>query len=224
MSDDIFLPRLGDVVAPRADAAPADFKKDVLPVLTKYCTKCHGGAKPSGSFRLDNVKDVDAAMKRPKAWEKVAEALRSSEMPPPEKPRPTIAEMDAVNGWIDAAIFKVDCNGPRPRPGDHPPAQQGRVQQHDPRPPRHRFQAGRRFPQPTTSGYGFDNIGDVLSLPPLLMEKYLTAAEQIARRRSRTTTAKQALHEPAGQARQGRRTEGPHRPALLRRARLAPAG
>jgi len=29
-------------------------------------------------------------------------------------------------------------------------------------------------------GYGFDNIGDVLSLPPLLMEKYLAAAELIA--------------------------------------------
>ena len=29
-------------------------------------------------------------------------------------------------------------------------------------------------------GYGFDNIGDVLTLPPLLMEKYLSAAEQIA--------------------------------------------
>jgi hypothetical protein len=31
-------------------------------------------------------------------------------------------------------------------------------------------------------GYGFDNIGDVLTLPPLLMEKYLVAAEEISRR------------------------------------------
>src|SRR5467141_2035736 len=36
------------------------------------------------------------------------------------------------------------------------------------------------FPQ-DDSGYGFDNIGDVLSLSPVLMEKYLTAAEKISR-------------------------------------------
>ena len=30
------------------------------------------------------------------------------------------------------------------------------------------------------AGYGFDNIGDVLSISPLLMEKYLAAAEQVA--------------------------------------------
>src|SRR5579864_1762950 len=98
---------------PLAQAAPADFKKDVLPVLTKYCTRCHGGEKPSGSFRLDNIKDQEAALKRTKAWEKVAEALRSSEMPPPEKPRPSAAELDVLNGWMDAVVFKVDCNGPR---------------------------------------------------------------------------------------------------------------
>jgi hypothetical protein len=36
------------------------------------------------------------------------------------------------------------------------------------------------FPQ-DDSGYGFDNIGDVLSLSPVLMEKYLAAAEKVAR-------------------------------------------
>src|SRR5204862_3171708 len=28
-------------------------------------------------------------------------------------------------------------------------------------------------------GYGFDNIGDVLSMPPVLMERYMAAAEKI---------------------------------------------
>ncbi len=37
------------------------------------------------------------------------------------------------------------------------------------------------FPQ-DDSGYGFDNIGDVLSLSPALMEKYVTAADRVARR------------------------------------------
>ena len=170
-------------VAARADAAPPpDFKKDVLPVLTTYCTKCHGGEKPSGSFRLDNVKDLDAALKRPKAWEKVAEALRGGEMPPPEKPRPSATELDAVNGWIDTVVFKVDCKGLHD-PGRVTIRRLNKVEYNntirdllgiD-------FKPADNFPT-DDAGYGFDNIGDVLSLPPLLMEKYLAAAEQIAER------------------------------------------
>ena len=32
-------------------------------------------------------------------------------------------------------------------------------------------------------GYGFDNIADVLSLSPVLMEKYISAAEKVSRGR-----------------------------------------
>ncbi len=42
------------------------------------------------------------------------------------------------------------------------------------------FQPAASFP-PDDSGYGFDNIGDVLSLSPSLMERYVSAAEKIAR-------------------------------------------
>jgi hypothetical protein len=181
---------------PLAAAAPADFKKDVLPVLNKYCTRCHGGEKPSGGFRLDNIKDQEAALKRLKAWEKIAEALRSSEMPPPEKPRPTSAELDAVNGWIDAAVFKIDCNGPRD-PGRVTIRRLNKVEYNntirdllgiD-------FKPADSFPT-DDSGYGFDNIGDVLSLPPLLMEKYLTAAEEIADKTFKDEAAKKRFLNP----------------------------
>jgi hypothetical protein len=181
---------------PLAGAAPADFKKDVLPVLNKYCTRCHGGEKPSGGFRLDNVKDQDTALKRPKTWEKIAEALRAGEMPPPEKPRPTAAELDSVNGWIDVVILKVDCNGPRD-PGRVTIRRLNKVEYNntirdllgiD-------FKPADNFPT-DDSGYGFDNIGDVLSLPPLLMEKYLAAAEQIADRTFQDEAAKKRFLNP----------------------------
>ncbi len=177
-------------------AAPPDFSKDVLPVLTKYCIKCHGGEKPKGSFRLDNVKDQEAALKRPKAWEKIAEALRSSEMPPPDKPRPSADELDAVNGWIDVIVFKVDCNGLRD-PGRVTIRRLNKVEYNntirdlfgiD-------FKPADNFPS-DDSGYGFDNIGDVLSLPPLLLEKYLAAAEQIADKTFKDEKARQRFMNP----------------------------
>ena len=67
----------------------------------------------------------------------------------------------------------------RPRARDDPPAQPGRIQQHDPRPDRYRLSSADDFPSDDV-GYGFDNIGDVLSMPPILMEKYLAAAEKIS--------------------------------------------
>src|SRR5205085_3940995 len=40
------------------------------------------------------------------------------------------------------------------------------------------FKADEEFP-PDDTGYGFDNIGDVLTISPLLLEKYMQAAETI---------------------------------------------
>ena len=63
---------------------------------------------------------------------------------------------------------------------DAPTAQPTRVREHGARPARAWTSTPTRCSPPTTSGYGFDNVGDVLSLPPVLLEKYLLAAEQIA--------------------------------------------
>src|SRR5437660_41857 len=106
---------VGLVFASSTVAAPAPtYTKDVGPFLTNYCVKCHGGEKPRGSFRLDDIKDEKTALQSPKKWEKIADSLRSGEMPPDEaKKKPNANEIDAVNTWIDVTVFKVDCNGPR---------------------------------------------------------------------------------------------------------------
>jgi hypothetical protein len=183
-------------VSARAAPPPPDFKKDALPLITKYCVSCHGGEKPKGSFRLDNIKDLDAALKRPKSWDKIADALRAGEMPPPEKKQPTTAEVDKLNTWIDVVVFKVDCNGPR---------DPGRVTIHRLNKVEYNntirdllgidFKPADNFPT-DDAGYGFDNIGDVLSLPPLLLEKYLAAAAQIAERTFKDEAARNRFMNP----------------------------
>ena len=117
-------------------------------------------------------------------------------MPPPEKPRPSIAELDAVNAWIDVVVFKFDCNGPRD-PGRVTIRRLNKVEYNntvrdllgiD-------FNPAEDFPSDDI-GYGFDNIGDVLSLPPLLLEKYLAAAEQIADKTFKDEAARKRFMNP----------------------------
>jgi mono/diheme cytochrome c family protein len=171
----------GELVATPA-AAEHSFAADVAPFLAKHCASCHGGAKPKGGVSLKFVAQDEAAVAQDKAlWEKVADTLRAGDMPPAHKARPTGPELDAVNRWLDTAVFHVDCKGS---------ANAGRVTLHRLNRAEYnntirdlfgiRVRVADGFPSDDV-GYGFDNIGDVLSMSPLLMEKYLAAAEKVVR-------------------------------------------
>ena len=119
-------------------------------------------------------------------WEEVVGKLRGGEMPPieEEQPEEAAARRPSPPGSTNELerIDRVDAarSGPRHRA---PPEPQ-RIQQHrsaicsasTSRP-------ADDFPQ-DDAGYGFDNIADVLSLSPVLMEKYVTAADRVARGRA----------------------------------------
>lgn len=171
-------PGLSAGTATAAEEKPT-FEKDVLPVIQKYCVNCHSGPNPRAKFSLDNFKTSSDALKNPTAWEKVAENLRSRAMPPDGKPKPSEAQLDRLNTWIDAVVFKIDCSGKRD-PGRVTMRRLNRAEYNntirdlvgvD-------FKPAADFPIDDV-GYGFDNNGDVLSLPTLLVEKYLAAAEKI---------------------------------------------
>jgi hypothetical protein len=154
------------------------FAKDVAPVLAHYCTGCHGGKKPKGDLALDAFKEESAAAKDTRVWERVARRLKAGEMPPEGRQKPSAAEIGRLAAWIDA-VAKVDCSRAKD-PGRVTIRRLNRAEYNntirdlvglD-------FHPADDFPSDDV-GYGFDNIGDVLSLPPLLMEKYLAAAEKI---------------------------------------------
>src|SRR5258705_1674402 len=99
-------------------------------------------------------------------------------MPPEKKPQPTPEERELITAWIQSEIFKCDCD--HPDPGRVTIRRLNRAEYNN----TIRdlvgvnFQPADDFPA-DDSGYGFDNIGDVLSVPPVLLEKYLAAAEKI---------------------------------------------
>ncbi len=168
----------------RADERPTRvdaFKKDVAPLLAKYCTGCHGGTDPKAELALDGYKDAVAAEKDRETWERVQEMLANAEMPPKNKPQPNEAELKRLAAWIDATLAKTDCGGAK-HPGRVTIRRLNRAEYNntirdligvD-------FEPAEDFPTDDV-GYGFDNIGDVLSMPPLLVEKYVAAAEQVVR-------------------------------------------
>jgi hypothetical protein len=165
--------------APPPPAKPT-YAVDIAPLINLYCGKCHGPTKPKGGLTLTSFTDDASVLKKRAVWEAVADNLRSGDMPPPGKRRPSATEMDTINAWLDALVFQTDCNGGRKDPGRVTLRRLNRAEYNntirdllgiD-------FKPADDFPQDDV-GYGFDNIGDVLSLPPLLMEKYLAAAEKI---------------------------------------------
>src|SRR5262249_17381539 len=180
-----------------AKAAKLSFAADVAPVLAKYCTTCHGGKRPKGDMSLEQFKTDADALKDPKFWERVAQNLRSGDMPPSGRPKPSADEADRVLKWIDtetAAPDRTKARDPARRTG-------GRLNRAEYRNTVRDllgvdFKPADDFPADDV-GYGFDNIGDVLTLSPLLMEKYLSAAEQIAEQAFKNPdTRKRVLTRP----------------------------
>lgn len=174
------------MLAAQAAPQPADdkkpdeavFSKQIAPILAKYCIGCHGGAEPKAELAFDKFKDDASALKEPKVWERVGKIIQSREMPPKDKPKPTAAEYAVITSWIDKQFAQRDT-GPR-NPGRVTIRRLNRAEYNN----TIRdligvsFQPADDFPSDDV-GYGFDNIGDVLSMPPILLEKYLAAAEKI---------------------------------------------
>ncbi|QEL14972.1 DUF1592 domain-containing protein [Limnoglobus roseus] len=179
-------------------ASGPSFMGDVRPFLAKHCFSCHGNGKARGDVTLDAVKDEEALRKDRKLWDGVLRTIRDGEMPPKDRPRPTAGETDAFAAALDGVLARIDCSGAR-NPGRVTIRRLNRVEYTNTvRDLLHLkdFQAADDFPA-DDSGYGFDNNGDVLTVSPLLLEKYLTAAEKAVDAATRDKAARGKLLAPA---------------------------
>ncbi|MEO7796395.1 MAG: DUF1587 domain-containing protein, partial [Opitutaceae bacterium] len=180
-------PTSGGPVVPRNSSAAqleahaAEFAKIVKPFIADTCMDCHDSGTRKGKLDLEELADFPSVAKDRSKWEAIYDKLRHGEMPPKDEERPDPAKLRAVTQWLLTQFDRQD---------DAAPVYVGRVA------PRRlnrseynnavrdllgvNFRPADDFP-PDNSGYGFDNNGDVLSLSPLLTEKYLKAAEKVAR-------------------------------------------
>lgn len=177
----LFLPVIGAGAGagPGGEGVEDSFSKQIRPMLEDLCFECHGEGSKKGGFAMDTFASLEAHLKDSKHWYTVWKNVESQLMPPASKPQPTPDQRQALLRWIEQKVFRLDPQNPDP----------GRVTVRRLNREEYRnsimdllevrFETEEAFPADDT-GYGFDTIGDVLTISPLLMEKYLMAAQQIA--------------------------------------------
>ena len=156
------------------------FRNEIRPVLETHCWECHTGDSAEAGLQLDRYTTVAELKKHRGRWQKIQQMIRAGAMPPPDTEQLSSQQREQLVKWIEKTLFYVDCNQP-PDPGRVTVRRLNRVEYNNT--VRDLMGVSIRpaddFPSDDV-GEGFDNIGDVLSLPPLLFEKYMDAAEHIA--------------------------------------------
>jgi hypothetical protein len=149
-----------------------------VPLLEDYCYACHGNGIKKGKVCFDDVAANPTRLRDRDFWWAVLRNVRAHIMPPAGKPRPSEADLRLLEDWIKYDAFGIDRADPDP--GSVTVRRLNRVEYRntvrellgvD-------FDTTFEFP-PDDAGFGFDSIGDVLTLSPQLMEKYLAAARSI---------------------------------------------
>jgi mono/diheme cytochrome c family protein len=160
--------------APRPSPTTSDYQA----VLNQYCVGCHSDKVRTANLAL-NTLDLSNVPAAAETWEKVIRKVRVGMMPPDGRPRPDRATSHALVSWLESTLDRAAAANPNPG-----------------RPLVHRLNraeyanavrdllalevdASALLP-PDDSGYGFDNIADVLGVSPVLLERYLTAAGKIS--------------------------------------------
>jgi hypothetical protein len=174
----VVLAGLAAPLRAKPSAGADEFHRDVEPILTAFCYDCHGNGSQEGSVTLDEFASDEAVLENRDLWWRALRMLRAGMMPPVEAERPSAEQLATIERWIKTRAFAIDAANPDP----------GRVTVRRLNRNEYRntvrdlmgvdFDVASKFP-PDDTGHGFDNMGDVLTLSPLLLEKYMAAAEEI---------------------------------------------
>jgi Protein of unknown function (DUF1592)/Protein of unknown function (DUF1588)/Protein of unknown function (DUF1587)/Protein of unknown function (DUF1585)/Protein of unknown function (DUF1595) len=174
------------------------YNSTVLPILEDHCFECHGDGYDKGKVAFDRL-ETDAQILQPELWFKVLLNTRAGLMPAERKPRVPAADQLKLERWIKYGVFGIDPQNPDP----------GRVTLRRLNRIEYRntvhdllgvdYNTDHEFP-PDDSGFGFDNIGDALTLSPMLMEKYVAAAQAVIAEAVPTAARKPAERVLAGTA------------------------
>jgi mono/diheme cytochrome c family protein len=163
-------------VASQQTPAPASAHRSLI---NRYCVTCHNEKLLTAGLTLDTA-DVDAVSRDAEVWEKVVRKLRAGAMPPAGLPRPNPAAYDSFTTYLERELDRAaEAN---PNPGKTGIRRLNRTEYANAIRDLLAIEIdGEPLLPADDSRYGFDNIGDVLTVSPLLSERYLTAARKISR-------------------------------------------
>ena len=155
-------------------AAAADYEL----VVRRYCVACHNARLRTADLALDEM-DLAHPGDAVDVWESVAQKLRARTMPPPGRPRPDDATYDQFATWLETSLDRAA--EARPNPGRPLLHRMNRAEYRNAIRDLLGLEIEVDALPPDDEAHGFDNIADALSVSPLLLESYLTAARKISR-------------------------------------------
>ena len=172
---------LATLVVPAISVAQGNETELLESTVRRYCVTCHNDRLRTAEFSLDGV-DLSDLGGHAEQWEKVINKLRTRTMPPVGRPRPDIETYDALASWLESELDQYAADRPNP----------GRTEAF------HRLNraeyanairdllvidvdVNELLPADDIDQYGFDNMADVLTVSPALMDRYLSAARKIGR-------------------------------------------
>ena len=163
--------------------AASTYETDLKPVLEKYCYKCHNDEKAKAGVNLARFQTGASLYLDPLLWENVVRQIRDRTMPPEGKPHPETSEHVALLEGLQALLDNPDPKIVKPDPGR---AAVRRLTHAEYNNTVHdlfgiTWRPADDFPSDGGGGGGFDNNAGTLFVPPILLEKYLRAADRILR-------------------------------------------
>ena len=175
------------VAAPSARLATGPAAHQAL--VGKYCVSCHNARTRTADLALDGV-DLSNPPKDAAVWEKVIKKVRSGAMPPQGMPQPDAGSRTALVSFLETALDGAAAAAPNPgRPALH---RLNRVEYQNVIRDLLALEVDAASLLPADdSSFGFDNVADVLGVSPVLLERYIAAAEKISA---------MAVGDPASQA------------------------
>ena len=163
-----------EAAAAEIAAAPDEYRA----VLDRYCVTCHNDRLSTANLSLERL-DVAHVAAGAETWEKVVRKLRAREMPPPPRPRPADETYIRFVDWIETELDRAAVADPNP--GTETIHRLNRTEYTNAIRDLLALEIdGRELLPADDQSYGFDNIADVLSLSPALLERYMLAAGKIA--------------------------------------------
>ena len=168
------LPSAGQESGP---AAPPVSQQRAL--LDQYCVTCHNETLKTADLMLDKM-DIGDVSEGAAEWEKVVRKIRTRQMPPPGMPRPGNAAYDSLAEYLEAELDRSAATDPNP--GRPVIRRLNRTEYANAIRDLIALEVDSDALLPSDeSAHGFDNVGDALSVSPLLLERYLVAARKISR-------------------------------------------
>ena len=178
---DAVIAQQGDVrsTVPVPAVSPPSDQARGRAVIDKFCVGCHSERLRTGGLVLENLANADAGANAA-TWEKVLAKVRVGAMPPPNAPRPPAHDADALVDWLTSDLERAAAREPNP----------GRTEAI------HRLNRAEYANAvrdvlgleidaaamlPADDADGFDNMASLLSVPPALLERYLSAARRVSR-------------------------------------------